>query len=52
MSIQKYIKENIGLLGSNTYTAPSIPDKKLDGAIKAYAQDVDLAYVKVLMGAY
>ena len=45
MSIQKYIKEQIILLGNNTYTAPDIPDKKLNGAITAYAPDVNLEYV-------
>ncbi|GKV57373.1 hypothetical protein NCCP2222_33200 [Sporosarcina sp. NCCP-2222] len=48
MSIQKYIKEHIDLLGNSTYTAPSIPDKKLNGAITSYAQDVNLEYVVAL----
>lgn len=45
MSIQKYIKEHIALLGDSTYTAPEIPDKKLNGAITSYAPDVNLEYV-------
>lgn len=45
MSIQKYIKEHINRLGDNTFTAPDIPDKKLNGAISSYAPDVNLDYV-------
>lgn len=45
MSIQKYIKENIELLGGNTFVAPNIPDKKLNGALTSYASDVNLEYV-------
>ncbi|MCM3740976.1 hypothetical protein M3210_11890 [Oceanobacillus luteolus] len=45
MSIHKYIKENIALLGSNTYTAPDIPDKRLNGALTSYAPDVNLEHV-------
>lgn len=45
MSIQKYIKEHVSLLGDNTFTAPGIPDKKLNGAITSYASDVNLEYV-------
>ncbi|VDG99166.1 Uncharacterised protein [Lysinibacillus sphaericus] len=48
MSIQKYIKEHIGLLGDGTYTAPSIPDKRLNGALKSYAEGVELEYVIAL----
>lgn len=48
MSIQKFIKENVGLLGSNTYIAPDIPPKKLDGAIKSYAEEVDISHVVAL----
>ncbi len=45
MSIQKYIKDNIELLGGNTFVAPTIPDKKLNGALTSYASDVNLEYV-------
>lgn len=45
MTIQKYIKEHISLLGDNTFTAPEIPDKKLNGAITSYASEVNLEYV-------
>lgn len=48
MSIQRYIKEQITLLGDSTYTAPGIPDKKLNGAISSYAPDVNLEYVVAL----
>lgn len=45
MSIQLYIKNNIGLLGGNTFVAPDIPDKKLNGALTSYASDVNLEHV-------
>lgn len=51
MSIQKYIKENIGLLGAKTYTAPDIPNKKLNAAISSYASEVNLDYVVGLKDA-
>ncbi|WP_052245773.1 hypothetical protein [Sporosarcina sp. ZBG7A] len=48
MSIHKYIKDHIELLGAATYTAPSIPDKKLNGALKSYAEEVELEHVIAL----
>lgn len=45
MSIHKYIKENITRLGSNSYAAPHIPEKRLNGALTTYAQNVNLEHV-------
>ncbi|MEH7381355.1 hypothetical protein V7138_12910 [Bacillus sp. JJ1533] len=45
MSIQKFIKENINKLGSTSYVAPYIPDKKVNTAINSFGNDIDPDYI-------
>jgi len=49
MNINTYLKEYAHtLLGDGTHIAPSVPDKKLNGAIKNYAEDALPEHVIVL----
>ncbi|WP_047375030.1 hypothetical protein [Exiguobacterium sp. ZOR0005] len=49
MNINTYLKEYAHtLLGDGTHAAPNIPDKKLNGAIKNYAEDALPEHVVVL----
>lgn len=45
MSVESYIKCNIVKAGEKVYTAPDIPEKKLNNAVSAIAQNVDPNYV-------
>ncbi|WP_214823587.1 hypothetical protein [Exiguobacterium sp. s28] len=49
MNINTYLKEYAHtLLGDGTHIAPNVPDKKLNGAIKNYAEDALPEHVVVL----
>ncbi|TCI53436.1 hypothetical protein EVJ30_08300 [Exiguobacterium sp. SH5S13] len=49
MNINTYLKEYAQtVLGDGTHIAPNVPDKKLNGAIKTYAQDALPEHVVVL----
>lgn len=49
MNINTYLKEYAHtLLGDGTHIAPNVPDKKLNGAIKNYAEDALPEHVIVL----
>lgn len=48
MTVQKYIRENVNLLGDRTYIAPNIPEKKLNAAISIFAENVNPDYVIAL----
>jgi hypothetical protein len=49
MSVEKFIKENVSSLGQKSHTAPDIPAKKLDNAIKTMAPDLDSDHVIALV---
>lgn len=45
VSVESYIKENVSELSGKVFVAPEIPEKKLNNAISAIANDVDPDYV-------
>lgn len=49
MSVEKYIKDNVGSLADRVYVAPNIPDKKMNAAISSMAQDIEPEYVLAIV---
>lgn len=49
MSVEKYIKENVKILGDKVFIAPEIPEKKMNGAISAMAQGLSPDYVLAIV---
>jgi hypothetical protein len=45
VSVESYIKENVSELRGKVFVAPEIPEKKLNKAISAIANEVDPDYV-------
>lgn len=49
MSVEKYIKENVKILGDKVFIAPDIPEKKINGAISGMAQGLNPDYVLAIV---
>lgn len=49
MSVEKYIKENVKILGDKVFVAPDIQEKKINGAISTMAQGLNPEYILAIV---